>query len=91
MSDVESKLEKYLEDTGKVLEELSVCGALAAGRGEISDVLRLARSYFQDAQHFQRSGEHLVGLVAVVYCSGLLDALRTLGLVSYRWRGEVEG
>jgi len=61
VSDVESKLRKYLDDTGKVLEELSASGALAVGRDGISEVLRLARSYFQDARHFQRSGEHLVG------------------------------
>jgi len=90
MSEAETKLAKYLDDTGKVLERLSLSEALGVSREKVSEVLGLARSYFRDAQHFQRSGEHLVGLVAVVYCSGLLDVLRALGLVSYRWRPEVE-
>jgi len=89
MSDVEAKLAKYIDNTEKVLSELSLSAVPGVSQKGVAEVLSLARSYFQDAQHFRRSGEHLVGLVAVVYCSGLLDALRTLGLASYRWSSEV--
>lgn len=84
------RLERYLSSMRSVLSEVKLTGeAHRVGLGErASMVVDLARRYYQDAEHYKGAGDLVTSLVCVVYGEGLLDALRALGLVEYRWPSE---
>jgi len=83
---VEEKLAKYLESLREVLDEVE----LKEGSKEAQEVLDLARRYYLDALHYL-SRDPLTALICVVYSEGLLDALRFLGLASFKWPFERRG
>ncbi|MCD6410149.1 MAG: DUF357 domain-containing protein [Candidatus Verstraetearchaeota archaeon] len=72
---------KYITGVERALQQLRD----ARLDGKAAEVLDLARRYYEDAKHYVERGEHLTGLVCIVYSEGLLDALRILGFVEFSW------
>jgi hypothetical protein len=79
---LKERLRRYLELTGKALEEVKVAppsrSFLRQG-GE--DMLKMARSYYDDAKHFKEKGDLPQALAAVSYAHGWIDAGVRLGLL----------
>ena len=69
--------------TLKVLE-----GPYVVGEEDLDYVLDLAKRYHEDAKGFLKAGRPLTSIAASSYAEGLLDALRFLGLVDFKWPGE---
>lgn len=80
MEELRARLSRYLGSLGKVFEEVT----LKSHSALVEDVLDLARRYYLDALHY-RDSDPLTAMVCVVYSEGLLDALRLLGLASFKW------
>jgi hypothetical protein len=83
---LEKLVSKYIASAEHVLEALEMVknqGNLLAERSE--SVVESARAYLQDAKHFRDEGKLEVSLTSVAYCEGLLDALRSLGVVRFEW------
>lgn len=76
------RLGKYLSITKRALDTVRLAppsrSFLRKG-GE--DFLSMARSYYQDALHFQEEGELTRALAAVSYAHGWIDAGVRLGLL----------
>jgi hypothetical protein len=83
---LETLVSEYIASAEHVFEELKVSEACAnAGPDSVSEVLDSAKAYLQDAKYFRDEGKLEVSLTSVAYCEGLLDALRTLGMVKFEW------
>jgi FAD synthetase len=49
------------------------------------NVLRWAVDYLEDAKYYKSQGKLETSLTSVAYCEGLLDALRLIGAVNFKW------
>ncbi len=77
---------RYIASAEHVLEKLKVSEACAnAHPDSVSEVVDSAKAYLQDAKYYRNEGKLQVSLAAVAYCEGLLDALRMLGMVKFKW------
>jgi FAD synthetase len=82
----EQLVTKYLKNTEKVFEEIRLSQMIRKLDGKkILYVLDLAKSYLKDGKFYKENGKFETALASVVYCEGLLDALRLLGLVEFQW------
>jgi len=69
-----------------VLRELKISDLPEGVRvREVDAVIHLAKNYLSDAKHFLSSSQPANSLASVCYAEGLLDALRLLGLVVFKW------
>ena len=81
--------EKYVANLEFAFSTLKPIRATEGVRKEDLDyVLDMARRYHEDARSFLRAGRPLTSIAASSYAEGLLDALRFLGLVEFRWPGQ---
>jgi uncharacterized protein len=81
-SSSESLLEKYLTLTEQALARVRPASPKRSYlSGASEDFLTMARSYFDDARHFQSRGDSDRALAAVSYAHGWLDAGVRLGLL----------
>ena len=77
---------KYIGNTEKALKNIRICqDARQINRGGVNSVIEHARRYLEDAKYYREKGRLETGLASVAYCEGLLDALKSLGLVEFSW------
>lgn len=75
------KLEKYFSVTNRALKKVKI-----VKKGEIDfesaakDFLDMAQRYFDDAKHFEKTGDIVTAFAALNYAHGWLDAGARLGL-----------
>jgi len=80
--------EKYVANLEVAFSTLKVAqGARHVKQEDLDYVLDMARRYHEDAKGFLRTGRPLTSIAASSYAEGLLDALRFLGLVEFKWPG----
>lgn len=79
---LKERLDRYLALTGKALEKVRPAppGRSFLRKGA-EDVLGMARSYYEDAKHFQQEEDLPRALAAVTYAHGWIDAGVRLGLL----------
>jgi len=83
---LETLVSRYIASAEHVLEKLKVSEACANAHPErVSEVVGSAKAYLQDAKYYRNEGKLEVSLTSVAYCEGLLDALRMLGMVKFKW------
>ncbi|HKZ95182.1 MAG TPA: DUF357 domain-containing protein [Candidatus Bathyarchaeia archaeon] len=79
-------LAKYIGNSEKVLGEIRVKqNAKTLSLDQVIEVVEDAKRYLSDAKYYGEKQQYETGLVSVAYCEGMLDALRLLGLVEFRW------
>ena len=77
----EEKITRYLDITKRALEKLEIAPPKPSQLRSIAeDFLRMARSYYADAQHFHGEKDLINAFAAVNYAHGWLDAGARLGL-----------
>lgn len=83
---LEKLVTKYINSSAHVLREMkSTEKSFIVELDKVKEVLKWARAYLEDAEHFREKKKLNVSLTSVAYCEGLLDALRLLGAVSFEW------
>ena len=81
MEDLKKLVEKDLAITEQALAKLVIIAPERSYMRKIAeDFANMARSYYEDAKHFQASGDLLRALAAVNYAHGWLDAGARLGI-----------
>jgi len=73
-----ARIELYIRNVAAALEEISRLGF----SGEVVD---LARAYLRDSMYYLSRGDEFNALATIAYAEGLLDALRIMGVVKFRW------
>lgn len=76
---------KYINNTGRVFQEIKITGEGKVSKEKICEVVEYARNYFEDAKYHRDQKKFEVALTSVAYCEGLLDALRLLGVAEFQW------
>jgi hypothetical protein len=75
------KLAKYFDVTGRALKKLKLsCPAKTHLDTIAKDFLQMAQTYYEDAKHFEKKGDHVNAFAALNYAHGWLDAGARLGL-----------
>lgn len=78
---------KYISNTAKAFAEIKIVKSksLPLIEEKILEVMEAANRYFVDAKYYQEKNKFETSLVSIVYCEGLLDALKLLGAVDFSW------
>ncbi len=79
------KAEKYISSVGRVLQDLRFSQTFAADEGKVKEIIEGVRNYKRDAEYFLRNNDLANGLAAICYAEGILDALRSLGIIHFEW------
>jgi hypothetical protein len=82
-----SKYGRYRSNLRRVFSEVNIQGYGKVE--EVKRVLDLAKRYYDDAAHFKDKGEIETALISLAYSEGLLDGLRLMGHIQFKWREEV--
>ena len=86
---LEALVTKYIRSTGQVFGEIKIVqNSVSIGEDKIMEVIKAAKHYFTDAKYYQEKTKFETSLVSVVYCEGLLDALKLLGAVEFSWSAK---
>jgi hypothetical protein len=77
---------KYIASAEKVLSSLTKTQTpITVNEATVSEVLRWAHDYLEDAKYYKDQGKLGTSLTSVAYCEGLLDGLRLMGAVNFVW------
>jgi hypothetical protein len=88
---LEALAAKYIASAELVLSELKRNPApLTMDEATVSEVLRWATDYLEDAKYYKAQGKLETSLTSVAYCEGLLDGLRLVGAVNFVWPSKQE-
>ena len=86
MTNIEELITKYIRGAEGVLKEIGeIPDTINLNEEEVKTVFDWAKRYLEDAKYYQEKGKLETSLTSVVYCEGLLDALRLLGAVEFSW------
>lgn len=82
-------LDKYILGVKNVFREMKTLGETREMSIEkLNLALEWARNYYSDSIAFRRKGDLVSSLIAIAYCEGILEGLRLLKLVDFKWEGE---
>jgi hypothetical protein len=56
----------------------------------VAAVLRWATDYLEDAKYYKAQGKLETSLTSIAYCEGILDSLRLIGAVNFKWPTKQE-
>jgi len=77
---------KYIQNSEKAFADIKLQHeGQVQSRDSIVEVIEYAKRYLSDAKFYGEKQQYETGLVSVAYCEGMLDALRLLGLVEFKW------
>ena len=77
---------KYIRNSENVFTEIKLKqGAETPSQQQITEVIEYAKRYLSDAKYYGEKHQYATGLVSVAYCEGMLDALKLLKLVDFKW------
>jgi len=77
--DVCERLRKYIANFNESLKSLKILDSSAR------HIVDLAMAYFSDSRYYYEKGDCVTGIATISYAEGLLDALRSLGLIEWSW------
>ena len=77
----EERILKYIRNVKDVLEQLKNIEIDA----KIKRIIELSELYLKDAEHYLRKEDYFTSLACISYAEGLLDSLRLLNMVSFKW------
>lgn len=83
---IDERTIKYIVKTEEALKGLKItCYLKKVEKTLVTSIIEEAKRYLEDAKYYFERGEYEVSLASIAYCEGLLDALRMLGLIEFRW------
>ncbi len=88
---LEALASRYIASAERVLAEVKVvANPPSLDAKDIRKVMEAARAYLKDAKYYRDRKRFEVSLASVAYCEGLLDALKLLGAVKFKWPAKKE-
>ena len=79
-------LSKYVRNSESAFAQIKLKqGAQTPGLLQIGEIIEYAKRYLSDAKYYGEKQKYATALVSVAYCEGILDALRLLKLVDFKW------
>jgi diphthine synthase len=82
-------LDRYIVGVKNVFREMKILGESGEmSSRELNLALEWARNYYNDSIAFKLKGDLVSSLIAIAYCEGILEGMRLLKLVDFKWEGE---
>ena len=78
-------IDKYIKSAEEVLKKIEIKKELTLPREKISNVIKYAIDYLNDAKYYKQQKKFETSLTSIAYCEGLLDALKLLDVVNFDW------
>jgi FAD synthetase len=83
---LEKLVSKYIASAEQVFQEVKMTERPTnLSTTDTKAVLDFAKAYLDDAKYYRNEKRLEVSLASVAYCEGVLDALRLLGVVNFKW------
>ena len=83
---LERIVSEYIDSAQQVLDTLGLARMpVIVESGKVEEVVQWARAYLEDAEYYREKEKFEVSLTSVAYCEGLLEALKLLGAVNFKW------
>jgi hypothetical protein len=77
---------KYISSAEHVLNQMKIAEIqITLDSAQVRSVVDFAKAYLEDARYYREKKKFEVSLTSIAYCEGLLDALRLLGVVKFKW------
>jgi len=57
---------------------------------EVREIIELVKSYVSDAKYYLDKGDSFTSLACIAYAEGLLDCLKRLGFINFKWKALSE-
>jgi FAD synthetase len=88
---LEALVSKYIVSTENVLKEMQrTRGLISMAEDRVDTILGYVTAYLKDAKYYKAQKKFETSLTSIAYCEGLLDALRLLGAVKFKWPAKAE-
>ena len=88
---LETLASKYIISTEKVLKELQQTkNTIKVTEEDVDIILHYVKDYMKDAKYYLSQKRFETSLISIIYCEGLLDALKLLGAVKFEWPTRVQ-
>ena len=87
-ADLEEKYRRYSENLNMAFSTLKFKDGGMPPPSKVREVVSLAKCYHEDAGHFHGKQMTVTALLSLAYGEGLLDALKMLGLIDFKWGGR---
>ena len=84
-NNLNKKYFKYLGNLKRAFSTLSLIKNFSIDIRKVEDILDLAKRYVDDAEYYKEKNNLTIALLSLSYSEGLLDALRMLGIVDFKW------
>jgi hypothetical protein len=83
---LEALVSKYIACAETVMKKLKRAKCtINVTEENVTNILSYVNNYLEDAKYYKDQKSFETSLASVVYCEGLLDALRLLGAVKFEW------
>lgn len=77
---------KYIQNSEKVFTEIKLKqDVVVLDEDKIREIIEYSKRYLDDAKYYGEKKQYETALAAVAYCEGILDSLRLLGMVEFKW------
>lgn len=89
---IHERVLKYINNVEYALKtiRLLVKNSTNITEERVRETIEYAKHYLEDTKHFYNRNQLETALVSIAYCEGLLDALRLLGVVDFKWLQKQE-
>ncbi len=77
-----SRLLKYILSVERILNDIR---QEEIRDDRIKELVKLSRMYLDDARYYFTKGDYFTSLSCIAYAEGLLDSLRILGFLDFKW------
>jgi len=85
LAEFKERVEKYVHNMRIVLEYIK---PVVKGEEKYSKIIDLSERYVKDADYYLRVGDVETAALCVAYAEGLLDTLRIMGVIDFKWPSE---
>lgn len=88
---LQALLLKYIQNSEEVIAEIKLKeDVVVLDEDKIREIIEHAKRYLNDAKYYGEKKQYETALAAVAYCEGILDGLRLLGMVEFKWPSAQE-
>ena len=82
-SEGKERVKVYIENVSKVLHNIKF--KIKNLNKKYKEILELAKRYLSDSEHYLYKGDLFTSLACISYAEGLLDTLRILKIIDFKW------
>ena len=87
MTSIEERAKKYVHNLKHALKDLDI--KESKFKEYVDKIIEYAKRYLSDAEYYLEKKDYITSIVCSSYAEGLLDSLKLLGLVDFKWPSSI--